>query len=80
MTGAIQVTQELDCRGLSCPLPIIKTKRAIDALAPGEVLKMVATDPGSVNDMAAWVKKTGHEMVGSDEAGGEYAFFIRKVG
>jgi len=80
MNGAIPVTQELDCQGLSCPLPIIKTKRAIDALAPGEVLKMVATDPGSVNDMAAWVKKTGHEMVGSEDADGVFAFFIRKVG
>ena len=80
MNDAPSIALELDCRGLSCPLPIIKTKRAIDALAPGEVLKMVATDPGSVNDMAAWVKKTGHEMVGSEEADGVFAFFIRKVG
>jgi tRNA 2-thiouridine synthesizing protein A len=79
VTG-VTVTQELDCRGLSCPLPIIKTKKAIDALAPGEVLKMVATDPGSVNDMAAWVRKTGNELVGTDETGGEFAFLIRKVG
>lgn len=80
MNNAISITRELDCRGLSCPLPIIKTKREIDALAPGDVLKMTATDPGSVNDMAAWVSKTGHELVGSDEAGGEFAFYIRKVG
>jgi tRNA 2-thiouridine synthesizing protein A len=44
------------------------------------VLKMLATDPGSVNDMAAWVRKTGNELVGTDETGGEFAFLIRKVG
>jgi tRNA 2-thiouridine synthesizing protein A len=80
MTDAVTVTRELDCRGMSCPLPIIKTRREMDSLAPGDVLKMVATDPGSVNDMAAWARKTGHEMVGTEESGGEFAFYIRKVG
>lgn len=76
----VPVTHRLDCRGLSCPLPIIMTKRAIDALAPGEMLEMSATDPGSVNDMAAWTAKTGHELVGSAEADGVFTFTIRKVG
>jgi tRNA 2-thiouridine synthesizing protein A len=76
----VTVAKRLDCRGLSCPLPIIMTKRAIDALAPGEVLEMTATDPGSVNDMAAWAQKTGNDLVGSAEAGGVYTFTIRKVG
>ncbi|MDH4228841.1 MAG: sulfurtransferase TusA family protein [Nitrospirota bacterium] len=80
MTNEITVARELDCRGLSCPLPIIKTKREIDALQPGQVLKMIATDPGSVNDMAAWVSKTGHAMVGSEADGGTYTYYIRKVG
>jgi tRNA 2-thiouridine synthesizing protein A len=50
--------QELDCSGLACPMPIIKTKKAIDGLQLGQVLKMVATDPGSTSDMDAWTKKT----------------------
>ena len=54
---------ELNCEGLNCPLPILKTKKAIDSLNSGEILKMTATDPGSVNDMASWAKRTGHELV-----------------
>jgi len=76
----ITVAQRLDCRGLSCPLPILMTKRAIDALAPGDVLEMTATDAGSVNDMAAWTTKTGHQLVSSGAAQGVYTFHIRKVG
>jgi tRNA 2-thiouridine synthesizing protein A len=76
----VAVARRLDCRGLSCPLPIIMTKRAMDALGPGEVLEMTATDPGSVNDMAAWTAKTGHELVSGNEAQGVYTFHIRKVG
>jgi len=74
-----QVDHELDCRGLACPLPIIKTKKAVDALTPGQVLKMVASDPGSVRDMAAWVAKTGHEMLAQMAEGVDYSFYIRKV-
>lgn len=80
MNEAISVDRELDCRGLSCPLPIIMTKREMDTLAEGAVLKMLATDPGSVNDMAAWARKTGHDLLGRDEADGVFAFYIRKVG
>ncbi|MFQ5508341.1 MAG: sulfurtransferase TusA family protein [Leptospirillia bacterium] len=80
MSETIQVDQELDCRGLSCPLPIVKTKKAIDGMAVGQILKMTATDPGSVNDMAAWVRKTGNDIVDQTEAGGEYTYFIRKAG
>ncbi|MBU0655906.1 MAG: sulfurtransferase TusA family protein [Gammaproteobacteria bacterium] len=70
--------QELDARGLNCPLPILRTKKAINGLASGEVLKVIATDPGSVKDMEAFCKQTGNEMVGSSEAGGEYTFMIKK--
>lgn len=80
MTGIPAIARRLDCRGLACPLPIIMTKREIDALAPGELLEMTATDPGSVNDMAAWARRTGHDLVGSNEDGGVYTFLIRKVG
>ncbi|MCK4577328.1 MAG: sulfurtransferase TusA family protein [Candidatus Marinimicrobia bacterium] len=54
--------QELDCQGMLCPLPILKTKKAIDELSSGQVLKMVATDAGSVNDINAWVRQTGNEL------------------
>ncbi|EIJ34610.1 sulfurtransferase TusA family protein [Thiothrix nivea] len=71
--------QELDARGLNCPLPILRTKKAINGLASGEVLKVIATDPGSVKDMEAFCKQTGNEMVSSAEAGGEYTFMIKKA-
>ncbi len=74
------IDQELDCRGLGCPLPIIKTKLAMDKLDGGQVLKMTATDPGSVNDMTAWTAKTGHELLGSEQTGDDYIYYLRKVG
>jgi tRNA 2-thiouridine synthesizing protein A len=73
-----QVNIELDCRGLNCPLPILKTKKAIDNLNSGETLKMVATDPGSTNDMNAWTKRTGNELVSHEQDGNDYIFIIRK--
>lgn len=73
------VKQELDARGLNCPLPILRTKKAINGLASGEVLKVIATDPGSVKDMEAFCKQTGNEMISSSEAGGEYTFMIKKM-
>ena len=59
----IKPDQTLDNSGLACPMPILKTKKAVDALQIGQVLKMIATDPGSVSDMKAWTGKTGHELV-----------------
>jgi|TARA_B100001079_G_scaffold74245_1_gene63843 tRNA 2-thiouridine synthesizing protein A len=71
--------QELDCKGMNCPLPILKTKKQVDTMEVGQVLKMVATDPGSINDMNAWTRRTGHEMVSHNEEGGIYSFFIKKT-
>ena len=70
--------KELDCRGMNCPLPILKTKKAIEELQAGQVLKMIATDPGSVNDIAAWTRRTGHELMESEQNGGEYTYFLKK--
>ena len=70
----------LDCRGLNCPLPIIRTAAAIKALAPGQVLQMDATDPASVPDMAAWSRRTRHAVIGQTEQGGVYTFFVQKAG
>jgi tRNA 2-thiouridine synthesizing protein A len=74
----IAATMELNCEGLNCPLPILKTKKAIDSLNSGEILKMTATDPGSVNDMASWANRTGNELVLHTEASNVHTFFIRK--
>lgn len=70
--------QELDCKGLNCPLPILKTKKAIDQLSSGQVLKMISTDPGSVNDIQAWVKRTGNSLVDSESQSGEFTFYLQK--
>ena len=70
--------QELDCQGLLCPLPIIKTKQAMDKLAAGQVLRMLSTDAGSVNDMQAWTRQTGNELLNHEESGGVYTYYLRK--
>lgn len=71
--------QELDARGLSCPLPILKTKKALSAMAAGKVLRVVATDRGSVKDMEAFAKQTGNALLSSSLEGDEYVFYIRKT-
>jgi tRNA 2-thiouridine synthesizing protein A len=70
--------KELDARGLNCPLPILRTKKGLAELTSGQVLKVIATDPGSVKDMQAFAKQTGNELVSSAEAGGEFTFFMKK--
>lgn len=70
--------KELDARGLNCPLPILRTKKSLNELTSGQVLKVCATDPGSVKDMQAFVKQTGNELVSTAENGGEYVFLLRK--
>ena len=70
--------RELDARGLNCPLPILRTKKGLAELTSGQVLKVIATDPGSVKDMQAFAKQTGNELVSSAEASGEFTFFMKK--
>jgi tRNA 2-thiouridine synthesizing protein A len=69
---------ELDCRGLNCPLPILKTKKAIDTIEVGQILKMISTDPGSIPDVGAFSRRTGHEIVQQSEGDGEYIFWLRR--
>jgi tRNA 2-thiouridine synthesizing protein A len=76
----VEPNETLDCSGLSCPMPILKTKKAIDALQPGQVLKMIATDPGSKPDVEAWSRKTGHEVLEYQQSGEKHIFFIKKAG
>jgi tRNA 2-thiouridine synthesizing protein A len=68
----------LDLKGLSCPIPIVKTARAVKDLAPGQLIEVFATDPGSVPDFKAWSKATRNPLVESGEDGGVYRFVLRK--
>lgn len=69
---------DLDARGLNCPLPILRTKKALGALQSGQVLRVVATDPGSVKDFAAFCKQTGNEMLSQSDENKEFTFFMKK--
>ena len=69
---------ELDARGLSCPLPILRTKKSLSAMTSGQVLKIIATDPGSIKDMEAFSRQTGNELLSAAEENGEYIFRMRK--
>jgi tRNA 2-thiouridine synthesizing protein A len=72
------IAQSLDLKGLSCPMPIVKTAQAMKALVSGDLVEVVATDPGSVPDFAAWCTATGNALVESSEADGVYRYVIRK--
>lgn len=70
--------QELDARGLACPMPIVKTKKALNGLTSGQILKVVSTDAGSLADMESFATQTGNTLVSTQETGKEYVFFLRK--
>lgn len=68
----------VDARGLACPMPIVKTAQAIAGIGSGEMLEVLATDPGSTKDFTAWSRTTGHELVEQSEDGGVFRFVLRK--
>ena len=70
--------QTLDALGLNCPLPILRTRKALNAMAAGETLQVIATDQGSVKDISAFCQQTGHDLVSSREEANERVFVIRK--
>jgi tRNA 2-thiouridine synthesizing protein A len=74
----LQTSNTVDARGLSCPMPIVKTAQAIKPLASGDLLEVLATDPGSVKDFAAWSRTTGNELVEQTTDGGVFRFVLRK--
>jgi tRNA 2-thiouridine synthesizing protein A len=74
----LEIRQRVDARGLSCPMPIVKTAQAIKAIASGEILEVLATDPGSVKDFAAWSRTTGNELIDQTSDGEVYCFVIRR--
>jgi len=78
--GSVQMEfdQELDARGLNCPLPILKAKKSLTDMLSGQVLKIVATDPGAVKDFEAFAKQTHNELVSSAATGKEFVFFLKK--
>ena len=74
----MQANKELDARGLNCPLPILRAKKALNEITAGQILKVLATDPGAVKDFQAFAKQTGNELLESTESAGEYSFLIKK--
>ena len=77
-TGTIEVQKDLDARGLNCPLPILKAKKALAELASGDVLRIVATDTGSVRDFQAFAKQTGNALLAHTNINGEFTFWLRR--
>ena len=79
MMDVLKEDQVLDCSGMLCPLPVVKTRNAIKAMEVGQILKMIATDPGAPPDMEAWSRQTGNELLRSMEENGKFVFFIRRM-
>ena len=77
-SGVMEYQKELDARGLNCPLPILKAKKALAEMATGEVLRIVATDSGSVRDFQAFAKQTGNALLSHTQNGLEFTFLMRR--
>jgi tRNA 2-thiouridine synthesizing protein A len=73
-----ETIHRVDARGLACPMPIVKTAQAIAAMSSGELLEVLATDPGSTKDFTAWARTTGHELVESSVVDGVFRFVLRR--
>ena len=74
----MNVDKELDARGLNCPLPILRTKKSLTDMSSGQVLRILATDPGSVKDFQAFSRQTGNELLSSDTVNNEFVFLMKK--
>jgi len=74
----MEANKEIDTRGLNCPLPILKAKKALADMTSGQTLKVVATDPGSVRDFQAFARQTGNELVDQQAAGDEFIHWLRR--
>ena len=72
------VAEKLDTRGMNCPLPVLKTRKALNIISSGEILEVTANDPGSVKDMASFCEQTGNRLVSSNETDNSYIFLIEK--
>ena len=76
--SVLEIAAVVDARGLSCPMPIVKTAQAVRPLASGSILEVLATDPGSQRDFVAWCRATGHELVEQTTEGTVHRFVIRR--
>ena len=76
--ATLEITTTVDAKGLSCPMPIVKTAQAVKPLPSGALIELLATDPGSVKDVAAWCRSTGNELVEQSADGAVFRFVIRK--
>lgn len=74
----LAITEVVDCSGMLCPIPVVKTAKAIKGLQPGDVLKLISTDPGAPPDMIAWAKQTGNDLLENFQEDGKYIFIIKK--
>jgi tRNA 2-thiouridine synthesizing protein A len=74
----MEFNKEVDAKNLNCPLPILRCKKGLNELLPNQVLKVIATDPGSVRDFEAFCKQTGHTLLQLDQTAGVYTFYIKK--
>jgi tRNA 2-thiouridine synthesizing protein A len=74
----MEFDKELDARGLNCPLPILRTKKSLNDMVSGQVLRVLATDPGAVKDFQAFSRQTGNELLSSETADNEFTFFMKK--
>ena len=79
MATTLTADKVLDCTGLLCPIPVIKTSKTIKEVGVGQILKMIATDPGAPADMEAWARQTGHELVASETVNDTFTFYIRRT-
>ncbi len=68
----------VDTKGMACPMPIVKAKKALDSLEAGQVMEVLSTDKGSLNDFQAWVKQTNNELISHEEQNGVYKFLVKK--
>ena len=74
----MDIDRELDARGLNCPLPILRTKKSLNEMSSGQVLRVLATDPGSVRDFQAFSRQTGHELLDTTSGEGQFVFVLKK--
>jgi len=76
--AVLEISQRVDARGLSCPMPIVKTAQAVKTVESGHLIEVLATDPGSVKDFAAWARTTGNELIEQSADGGVFRFVLRR--
>jgi tRNA 2-thiouridine synthesizing protein A len=78
MGETLQVDREVDARGLNCPLPVLRTKKALNDMVSGQVLRVLATDPGSVRDFEAFCRQTGNALLQQSQSDGVFVFVLRR--